>query len=173
MSLILRRLGLGLVLFWGCFASKKAFSAQGVQSTIGSVGEPSGIGSESEYYQVLGRLEQMDANGHRAALVSSEFFQSLSWIGRTACVNYVCGILSIDQCRRVLDRGLLDDALVVRDHALRVMLHSSQFTEQEKRSAAEKILGDQRNYRKGRPFWIVDRAKGFLIAGTGKSSAGQ
>lgn len=131
------------------------------------------VGSESEYYQALGRIEQLDSAGQRASLVSPEFFQSLSWIGRTACVNYVCGILSLEQCRRVLERGMNDDALVVRDHALRIMITSSQFTENEKRYAADRSINDARNYRKGRPFWIVDRAKGYVNSETAQSSSGQ
>lgn len=125
--------------------------------------------SNAEYFTVLGQLEQLDASGRRATLVSKGFFQSLSWIGRTACLNYVCGILSLDQCRRVLELGLTDDALVVRDHALRVTLSSSQFTAEEKKVAAERAVQDSRNYRKGRPFWIVDRARGYLYADSGSS----
>lgn len=126
--------------------------------------EPVGAGSQTEYFQILGKLEQMDASGQKASLVSPEFFQSLSWIGRTACVNYVCSVLGIDQCRRVLETALRDDALVVRDHGLRILLSSSQFSAHEKRIAAEKSVSDTRNYRKGRPFWIVDRANTFLSA---------
>jgi hypothetical protein len=65
--------------------------------------------------------------------------------------------------------GLADDALVVRDHALRITISTHHFSEEEKRQAAEKAVNDDRNYRKGRPFWIVDRARGFLVA-EGKTS---
>ncbi|MEN9530258.1 MAG: hypothetical protein RI932_2131 [Pseudomonadota bacterium] len=156
----------------GLQSSSQALAAQPTASNKLKPLEMPSIGSESEYYQVLGRLEQLDSSGHRASLVSPEFFQSLSWIGRTACVNYVCGILSMDQCRRVLERALADDALVVRDHALRIVLSSNQFSDIEKRNAADRTINDQRNYRKGRPFWIVGRAKEFLGAGV-QISAGQ
>ena len=129
-----------------------------------------GVSSESEYFEALKRIEQIDSMGQRASLVSSSFFQSLTWIGRTACVNYVCGILAIEQCKSVLDHALADDALVVRDHALRILLSTSRFTESEKRFAADRVVGDERNYRKGRPFWIVDRARAYLDGGQ-KNSA--
>lgn len=118
--------------------------------------------TNSEYYQALGKLEKLDKEGHRASLVSSAFFQSLGWIGRTACVNYVCSVLSVEQCRVVLGYALNDEALVVRDHALRIYISSQKFSEQEKVSAATRSISDKRNFRKGRPFWIVERAKGFL-----------
>jgi hypothetical protein len=155
----------GFIGLFGFVDPPQLVAAQTSPTTQPKPLEMPSIGSESEYYQVLGRLEQLDSSGHRASLVSPEFFQSLSWIGRTACINYVCGILSMDQCRRVLERALSDDALVVRDHALRIVLSSTQFSDSEKRTAAERIINDQRNYRKGRPFWIVGRAKEFV--GTG------
>lgn len=127
--------------------------------------------SNAEYMNIMSRLEQMDASGQRATLVSEGFFESLSWIGRTACLNYVCGVLSTELCRRALELGLKDEALVVRDHALRITLSAKQLTEVEKRVAAERMLEDSRNYRKGRPFWIVDRARGFLVAESGHSTA--
>lgn len=127
--------------------------------------------SNSEYMNMIARLERMDANGQRATLISEGFFSGLSWIGRTACLNYVCGVLSTDLCRRALELGLRDEALVVRDHALRITLSAKQITEVEKRIAAERMVEDSRNYRKGRPFWIVDRARGFLVAETGNSTA--
>ncbi|MEN9827314.1 MAG: hypothetical protein RI953_3059 [Pseudomonadota bacterium] len=134
-----------------------------------SADERADFDSNSEYSKVLSRLEQLDASGQRTSLVESGFFQSLSWIGRTACINYVCGIHTIDYCRKVLSLGLADDALVVRDHALRITISTQHFSEEEKRQAAEKAVNDDRNYRKGRPFWIVDRARGFLVA-EGKAS---
>lgn len=118
--------------------------------------------SNSEYMQALEKLQKMDSDGLRASLVSPAFFQSLGWIGRTACVNYVCTVLALEQCRRVLDFALNDDALVVRDHALRIVISSPRFTDSEKTNAAERSVEDPRNFRKGRPFWIVERAKGFL-----------
>lgn len=167
-SIPLTAVALALSFFVG-----KAFAAQKPESRKLKPLDIPSVGSESEYYQALGRIEQLDSTGQRASLVSPEFFQSLSWIGRTACVNYVCGILSLEQCRRVLERGMNDDALVVRDHALRIMLSSSQFTDNEKRYAADRSINDARNYRKGRPFWIVDRAKGYVNSDTAQASTGQ
>ena len=120
--------------------------------------------TNSEYYQALGKIEKLDSDGHRASLVSSAFFQSLGWVGRTACVNYVCSVLSVEQCRVVLGYALSDEALVVRDHALRIFISSQRFSDFEKVSAAKRTISDPRNFRKGRPFWIVERAKGFLSA---------
>ncbi|MBM3382274.1 MAG: hypothetical protein FJY29_07520 [Betaproteobacteria bacterium] len=169
LSPVVLTVALGFLVFLKPF---EVFAAQSSAPNKLKPLEMPSIGSESEYYQVLGRLEQLDSLGQRASLVSPDFFQSLSWIGRTACVNYVCGILSMDQCRRVLESAIADDALVVRDHALRIVLSSAKFSDVEKRSAADRIIGDQRNYRKGRPFWIVGRAKEFLSAGV-QMSAGQ
>lgn len=135
------------------------------------VSAPETADSNSEYMSMISRLERMDMDGQRATLVSEGFFSGLSWIGRTACLNYVCGVLSTDLCRRVLELGLKDVALVVRDHALRITLSAKQLTEVEKRIAAERMVEDSRNYRKGRPFWIVDRARGFLVAESGNSTA--
>ncbi|MEY4066746.1 MAG: hypothetical protein RIR26_2954 [Pseudomonadota bacterium] len=152
------------VAFWGASASVMASSAEADKLKRLASLDSMSTGSQSEYFQVLGKLEQMDALGQKASLISPEFFQSLNWIGRTACVNYVCSVMAIEQCRRVLDTALRDEALVVRDHGLRILLSSRQFTTQEKRLAAERSVSDDRNYRKGRPFWIVDRARTFLSA---------
>ena len=135
------------------------------------ISAPETADSNSEYMSMISRLERMDTDGQRATLVSEGFFSGLSWIGRTACLNYVCGVLSTDLCRRALELGLKDEALVVRDHALRITLSAKQLTEVEKRIAAERMVEDSRNYRKGRPFWIVDRARGFLVAESGNSTA--
>jgi len=150
-----------------CGALAKSAEADKVKRIDGF--ESLATGSQSEYFQILGKLEQMDSSGQKASLISPEFFQSLNWIGRTACVNYVCSVMALEQCRRVLETALRDEALVVRDHGLRILLSSRQFTSQEKRLAAERSVSDNRNYRKGRPFWIVDRARHFL-SGEWKSS---
>lgn len=141
-------------------------SKSGRNSSARSVDENLAAETDSnvEYSKILSQLEQMDNAGQRATLLSQSFFQSLSWIGRTACINYACGILSVDQCRRVLEHALSDEALVVRDHGLRIMISAKKISDEEKRLAAERAVGDARNYRKGRPFWIVDRARGFLLA---------
>jgi hypothetical protein len=135
-----------------------------------SAGEMSLADSNSQYFQILGQFEQLNAAGQKEKLVTRSYFQSLSWIGRTACMNYVCGLLSLDFCRQSLQLGLSDEALVVRDHALRITISGSHFSALEKRTASEKVIGDPRNYRKGRPFWIVDRAREYLVADSGESA---
>lgn len=132
--------------------------------------DASSMDSTSEYFRIVGQLEQLHSSGQKETLVSRRYFQSLTWIGRTACINYVCGLLPLSYCRQALELGLSDDALVVRDHALRITISTSHFTETEKRTASEKVISDQRNYRKGRPFWIVDRAREFLVAGADDSA---
>jgi hypothetical protein len=127
------------------------------------------VDSNSQYYQTLGQFEQLHSAGQKEKLVSRPFFQSLSWIGRTACINYVCGMLPLGDCRQVLELGLSDEALVVRDHALRITISTSYFSALEKKTASERVIGDSRNYRKGRPFWIVDRAREYLVADSGES----
>jgi len=138
--------------------------------TPNETGDATSMDSNSEYFRIVGQLEQLHTSGQKETLVSRRYFQSLSWIGRTACINYVCGLLPLSYCRQALEIGLLDEALVVRDHALRITISTSHFTETEKRAASEKVISDQRNYRKGRPFWIVDRAREFLVAGADESA---
>ncbi|NBX15791.1 MAG: hypothetical protein EBR09_00345 [Proteobacteria bacterium] len=128
------------------------------------------LDSNSEYLKVFEQFEALQSSGQREKLVSRSYFQSLSWIGRTACINYVCGVMKTDSCRQVLQTGLSDEALVVRDHALRITIASGYFNAQEKKSASEMVIGDSRNYRKGRPFWIVERAREFLVADSGGSA---
>jgi hypothetical protein len=128
------------------------------------------VDSNSEYLQVFEQFEALQSSGQREKLVSRSYFQSLSWIGRTACINYVCGSMKTESCRQVLQTGLSDEALVVRDHALRITISSGYFNDQEKKSASEFVIGDSRNYRKGRPFWIVERAREFLVADSGGSA---
>lgn len=169
------------VLVLCCFSGPAFGSAKGSGAGDSKVGRNSSVrsaqesltvetDSNSEYSRILGQLEQMDTTGQRATLLSQSFFQSLSWIGRTACINYACGILAVDQCRQVLEHALSDEALVVRDHGLRIMISTKKISDEEKRLAAERTVGDARNYRKGRPFWIVDRARGFLLAEAKNSS---
>jgi hypothetical protein len=161
------RSGILRMIVSGCVMTASGTSFRWVNAAPVQVPSASGhefrqSNSNSEYMQALEKLQTMDSDGLRASLVSPAFFQSLGWIGRTACVNYVCTVLALEQCRRVLDFALNDDALVVRDHALRILISSPRFTETEKTNAAERSVEDPRNFRKGRPFWIVERAKGFL-----------
>lgn len=120
-----------------------------------------GDDARTEYTRALAMLESTSKRG-KAIPLDSAFFSSLNWVGRTATINYVCGTESAERCRDAVLLGLIDNALVVRDHALRVMLSTRHFPSQERKSAAEQVISDDRNYRKGRPFWIVDRAKSYL-----------
>jgi hypothetical protein len=94
-------------------------------------------------------------------------FQRLNWVGRTAAINFACGSNKEKACRQALFLGLTDNALVVRDHALRIMLAHSGFEQQEKSLASERVIKDDRNYRRGASLWIVERARQFLKTGNG------
>lgn len=126
--------------------------------------------AQSEYAKTLTWLESNHRKGHDVG-VDGKFFSSLNWVGRTAAINYFCSTFSAERCHTAVSLGLKDNALVVRDHALRVMISGKQFKPLEKKNAAEKIITDDRNYRRGRAFWIVDRAKTFLSASNTQKSA--
>ena len=119
--------------------------------------------AQSEYAKTLAMLETAHRRGQLDGL-DSKFFSSLNWIGRTATINYVCSALPPARCHTAVSLGLTDNALVVRDHALRTMITGRQFRPNEIKRAAEQIIADDRNYRRGRAFWIVDRAKSILSA---------
>lgn len=125
--------------------------------------------AQSEYTKTLAMLEQAHRKGKLVGL-DSKFFSSLNWVGRTATLNYVCSSLPSERCHDAVALGLTDNALVVRDHALRMMITGRQFKSNEKKRAAEQIIADDRNYRRGRAFWIVDRAKSFLSASSDPKS---
>ena len=125
--------------------------------------------SQSEYAKTVAMLESAHRKGQLVGL-DSKFFSSLNWVGRTATINYVCSSLPPERCHAAVALGLTDNALVVRDHALRMMISGRQFNPNEKKRAAEQIIADDRNYRRGRAFWIVDRAKSFLSASNDSKS---
>ncbi len=94
--------------------------------------------------------------------VSAEFLRSQNWIGRIALINIACGSENSDSCKKVLNYALLDNALVVRDHSLRIYINQNLTKESEKLKALNRVISDDRNYRKGKPLWIVHRAQNYI-----------
>lgn len=94
--------------------------------------------------------------------VSAEFLRGQNWVGRIALINIVCGSENSNSCKKVLNYALLDNALVVRDHALRIYINQNLSKESEKLKALNRIISDDRNYRKGKPLWIVHRAQNYI-----------
>jgi hypothetical protein len=117
------------------------------------------------------RYEKAVANIKKSGLllrseISQATFANFDWVGKTALINLVCPVESsqsnVPACRKVLLQGIRDDALVVRDHSLRTMLTRASISEELKRDAATKIIADDRNYRRGKAFWIVTSAQKYL-----------
>ncbi len=101
--------------------------------------------------------------------IPRSFFKRLDWVGKTAVINVTCGQEGSKTCLSALKQGLRDNALVVRDHALRVVLKSESLKLGTKRKIAESVVNDDRNYRRGRAFWIVQNAQSFLDASAASS----
>lgn len=115
---------------------------------------------ETDYKLALAYLER-ETRGGKWPLDAREF-RRMNWIGRTAIINYICSIQGAEPCRKFLGMGLKDDAMFVRDHALRVVLASPHYSVTEKQRASRDVLMDTRNYRHGNGLWIVERARGYL-----------
>jgi hypothetical protein len=96
--------------------------------------------------------------------VPGEYFSSLDWVGKTALINLVCHSAEAknELCQAVVNLGLVDEALVVRDHSLRTVLANQTVSGSVKEHVAQKIVEDDRNYRKGKAFWIVQNAQSYL-----------
>lgn len=94
--------------------------------------------------------------------VSETQFGRFDWVGKTALINVLCQQQDSKRCQSALKQGLRDPALVVRDHALRVVLTAETISDDVKRKVAQSVVSDERNYRKGRAFWIVQNAQKFL-----------
>ncbi len=107
-------------------------------------------------------LAKIEASAGHSGAISPSLYKTFNWVGRTAAMNYACSVQSLEQCRRLLSIGVTDRALVVRDHALKLILASSKHTPEEKAQVAHDMLEDPRNYRFGAPMWIIDRARKFL-----------
>jgi hypothetical protein len=117
-------------------------------------------GKELPYYQkALARIEQTRMSGAR---LDGAFYNGLNWVGKTALINYSCSTLNQKSCRAVLGLGVEDKAMVVRDHALRLILANASFSKVEKQRYAKRIVEDYRNYRGTVSLWIVERAQKFL-----------
>lgn len=98
--------------------------------------------------------------------ISQAAFANYDWVGKTAIINLVCPVDRYQSnglaCRKILLQGIRDDALVVRDHSLRTMLAQSAIGDDVKKEVAAKIISDERNYRRGKAFWIVTSAQKYL-----------
>jgi hypothetical protein len=138
-----------------CCALGITFSAWGVTPPK----EPQANDDVESYQRAMAQLEFLSSKGK---LLTLERFKRLNWVGRTAAMNYTCSAQRIEDCRKVISFGLTDKALVVRDHALRIVLASSTYLPVEKSQIARDVLEDPRNYRTGAPLWIVDRARKYL-----------
>ncbi len=115
--------------------------------------------AEASYKRAMARLELAFSRGNS---LSPSTYQSFGWSGRTAAINYVCSREQKSDCRKVIGMGLSDRALLVRDHALRVVLASAYYNADEKNKVAESVVRDIRNYRSREPLWIVERARKHL-----------
>lgn len=124
-------------------------------------GEADAFGTQDEYRKALLELEKLSTKDLTQLVENKKHFSAANWIGRTATLNYVCRGESQALCRIALNQGLIDNALVVRDHALRVSIAGGIFTQAEKRRLVDQVIVDDRNYRNGLPLWIVTRAKEF------------
>lgn len=128
---------------------------------------PTLSGLEQNYEEKLKKLATLYANGRRPSL-SHRFFSRLDWVERTALLNVVCAQEPGPRCDEALRLGLSDNALLVRDHALRLQLQmprpgaSQDDVGRSRRQAVEQTLADDRNYRRGQGLWIVERARKFL-----------
>ena len=118
-------------------------------------------GAEPIYKDKVASLSRTYARGKRPVL-SHAAFERLDWVERTALLNVVCAHESKARCDMALDLGLGDNALVVRDHALRLLLAAADADPKRQREAARRIVEDDRNYRRGQGLWIVDRARSAL-----------
>lgn len=117
--------------------------------------------AEGDYKRAVEGLTRAYAKGTRPAL-GSVTFARLNWVERTALLNVVCAAEAPGRCLEALALGLTDNALVVRDHAFRILLALPVASGARREAAARAILEDDRNYRKGQGLWIVDRARKFL-----------
>jgi hypothetical protein len=98
----------------------------------------------------------------RRPILRHEAFARRNWVDRTALLNVVCAHEAPERCGAALELGLGDEALVVRDHAFRLLVAGPDVPDEMKARAARRILEDDRNYRRGRGLWIVDRARNYL-----------
>jgi hypothetical protein len=128
-----------------------------------TVSEPASQEPESaaslHYKKAIAKVEKYVTRGPG---ITQGLFRSFNWVGRTAAINYACSATTHEICRRVLMMGAEDRALLVRDHALKVILHSDQYVQEEKVKYARMAVEDIRNYRTGQPLWIVTRARKYL-----------
>jgi hypothetical protein len=123
--------------------------------------QPESSRIEVIYGAKISALTEVYAKGRRPVL-STQVFSGLDWVQRTALLNVVCAQETTERCHAVIDLGLSDNALVVRDHALRLLLARADTPSARKQTVARRIIEDDRNYRRGQGLWIVGRAKEVL-----------
>lgn len=133
-----------------------ATPAQGVDSTF--------LSPEARYRNAVEQIAKSGLLGRND--VALETFSTMDWVEKTALINLACPVErerpAAASCRSILSSGVEDQALVVRDHAMKKMLAAPFYSTSFKQSVAKKILADPRNYRRGKPLWIVHGAKQYL-----------
>jgi len=113
----------------------------------------------SEYQKALIQIEKWTQGGQKELNILE--VKKMNWVGKVASMNYTCSVFPKESCKNILIESLKDDALLVRDHALRITLEQHFFNNEEKIKITQEIENDVRNYRRGIGLWIVDRAKKF------------
>jgi len=117
----------------------------------------------SDYDREVRALSNLYTQARRPRLEASVFAR-IDWVQRTALLNVVCAAEPRPRCLEAVTLGLTDNALVVRDHAFRLLLRFADVSDGRKTDAARAIVADDRNYRRGQGLWIVERAKTYLSA---------
>jgi hypothetical protein len=122
------------------------------------------LSPEFRYHKAITQLERSGVL--RAAVIPDDLLLGLDWVQKTALINLACQ--PSDQkdlhtrCLNLLKVSVEDQALVVRDHAWRKIAQNHLISREEKRQAAQRIVEDPRNYRRGRALWIVNGARQYL-----------
>ena len=145
------RLALGVVIFCSACGPVRALA----------VTQPETEAVRPDYEESLRALSAGYAKGRQPAL-DARSFNRAGWQGRTAVLNVVCANDTRARCLEALALGLNDNALVVRDHAFRILLSFEDLASRQKEDAAQAIVADDRNYRRGQGLWIVERAHKYL-----------
>jgi hypothetical protein len=146
--------------FWFLLAAAAALTAPQTGHSI----DNTRLAPELRYNKAIEQFSKSGILGQPQ--VPAETYASLDWVEKTALINLVCpghtpGVAK-RSCLTLLQTSLNDDALVIRDHALRLALSGPHFSKPDKATIAQQVLTDPRNYRRGRPLWIVSAAKAYL-----------
>jgi hypothetical protein len=111
------------------------------------------------------------ASSRLTELLNESDFQKLGWQKKISILQIYCKselYSSQVSCKKAVSIGLIDKAMVVRDHALKLAIENDKkiFTVSELNNIAQKIVADQKNHSNFKPLWIVDRAHRFLTSQT-------